>query len=103
MESLELIPSQFEHTPQETGSLDTPQVSPTETKVKLLKPQEVADWLGVKRKTLDVWRHKGTGPAFIKRFRRIRYQPEAVVRWLLAKGEHVNTLQAYLANQPAED
>jgi Helix-turn-helix domain len=73
------------------------------TSGQLLTPAQVSSWLGIKVKTLDVWRCKGTGPAFIKRFRRIRYQAESVAQWLLSHGEHASTLQARLASIPREE
>lgn len=55
---------------------------------KYMTTQETADFLkqlGIETsaRTLEDWRHKGTGPDFIRiEGRRVRYEPVAVRRWL---------------------
>lgn len=39
----------------------------------VLSPPEVADWLRVPVDTLRVWRQRGTGPAFVRVGRHVRY------------------------------
>jgi excisionase family DNA binding protein len=43
---------------------------------------EVAEYLGVPRRTLDQWRHRGKGPRFSKVGRHVRYRWADVERWL---------------------
>ncbi len=48
----------------------------------LLRPPEVARLLGVQTSTLDAWRLKGRGPAFVRVSRRcVRYRPLDLRRW----------------------
>ena len=53
---------------------------------KLLTSSETATRLGIKPNTLEVWRHKGKGPSFIKlgagKQAPIRYDEEKVIAWL---------------------
>lgn len=53
---------------------------------ELLNNQQVASILGVKPNTLEIWRHKGKGPPFVKLGRHpsspIRYQRSRVMRWI---------------------
>lgn len=44
--------------------------------------QEAAAYLDIKPHTLAVWRWKGTGPAFIRVGRRIRYRQADLDAWL---------------------
>ena len=50
-------------------------------------------YLGVKEKTLAMWRASGTGPRFIKRGR-IFYYKEDLDAWLNENGRHRSTAQA---------
>jgi len=43
---------------------------------------EVAEVLGVPQHTLDVWRSRGKGPAYIKVGRHVRYRWSDVNEWL---------------------
>ena len=51
------------------------------------------DYLGVKEKTLAMWRASGIGPRFIKRGR-IFYYKEDLDAWLNEYGRHRSTAQA---------
>lgn len=57
---------------------------------KLMTPDETADYLtrlGVRTsaRTLQDWRHKGTGPDFIRiEGRRVRYEPATVKQWIFS-------------------
>lgn len=46
--------------------------------VRLLRPDEVADQLGVQPATLATWRCTGSGPSFVKVGRNVRYAPADV-------------------------
>jgi excisionase family DNA binding protein len=46
------------------------------------KSPEVAAYLGVPVRTLDMWSYRGTGPRFVKVGRHRRYRWEDVERWL---------------------
>lgn len=52
----------------------------------LLSSEQAAHLLGIKRNTLEIWRCKGKGPAFIKLGDNpsspIRYQRSRLVAWL---------------------
>lgn len=50
-------------------------------------------YLGVKEKTLAMWRASGAGPRFIKRGR-IFYYKEDLDAWLNEHGRHRSTAQA---------
>lgn len=58
---------------------DTAPAEPAE----LLTPQELADRLRVPVATVYAWNYKGTGPAFMKLGRHVRYSRAAVDRWLV--------------------
>ncbi len=51
----------------------------------LLDPRAAADLLGVAVGTLAEWRCFGTGPAFIKMGRHVRYAPAALRTWVAAQ------------------
>jgi Helix-turn-helix domain len=59
--------------------------------------RNAAHYLGVKEKTMAMWRAGGTGPQFIKRGR-IYYYKEDLDAWLNENGRHRSTAQAL---QPA--
>lgn len=45
---------------------------------KLMTVTEVADHFGVPRRTVDDWRLRGVGPAYVKVGRHVRYRPEDI-------------------------
>ena len=50
---------------------------------KLLRPQEVAEILNVKRSTVDNWRSLGKGPAYVKLATgAIRYDEAELRNWV---------------------
>lgn len=53
---------------------------------ELLDNEQTAALLGIKPNTLEIWRHKGKGPEFLKlgdtRQSPIRYHRSKVVEWL---------------------
>ena len=52
----------------------------------LLSTREVSDWFGYSVQWLEIGRHRGYGPPFIKVGpRRIRYRRGDVLRWLKAR------------------
>lgn len=55
----------------------------------LLSNEQAARILGVKKNTLEIWRHKGKGPPFIKLGEHpsspIRYQRSRVIAWVEAR------------------
>ncbi|MEM7664564.1 MAG: helix-turn-helix domain-containing protein [Pseudomonadota bacterium] len=55
-------------------------------RTELLDNEQTAALLGIKPNTLEIWRTKGRGPAFVKMGRakqsRIRYQRSAIDKWL---------------------
>ncbi|MDN5766361.1 MAG: helix-turn-helix domain-containing protein [Humibacillus sp.] len=48
----------------------------------MLKPQEVADALGVPLNTLYAWRSTGKGPRAIRVGKHLRYAPADISTWL---------------------
>jgi predicted DNA-binding transcriptional regulator AlpA len=49
---------------------------------KLLSTKEVAPLLGVSTQWLEIGRHRGYGPAFVRIGRRVRYRHPDLVSWL---------------------
>jgi hypothetical protein len=58
--------------------------------LRLWTPQETADFLGVPVATLQRWRYLREGPESFKVGRHVRYDREAVRRWLV---EHCRSPQ----------
>ncbi len=57
----------------------------TERMPRLLKPAEEAALLQVPERTLADWRHRRTGPPWIRVGRHVRYPEDGTVKWLTAK------------------
>lgn len=49
---------------------------------RLLRPDEVAELLGVPVGTMANWRYQGRGPAFVKVGRHVRYRRRDVDAWI---------------------
>ena len=49
---------------------------------QLLAESAVAEQLDCETKTLQAWRCRGGGPAFVKVGRLVRYRPEDVEQWI---------------------
>jgi predicted DNA-binding transcriptional regulator AlpA len=59
----------------------------------LLSTSEVAEWLAVSHQFLEIARHRGGGPAFIRLGpRRVRYSRQAVRDWLHSR-THASTAE----------
>jgi hypothetical protein len=50
----------------------------------LLAETQAADLLNLSSRTLQAWRVKGTGPAFIRAGRAIRYRRRDLISWIEA-------------------
>lgn len=50
---------------------------------RLWTAKDVSEFLGVPVTTLHQWRYQGTGPAAFRVGKHLRYDPDAVRRWLL--------------------
>lgn len=48
----------------------------------MMSQQVVAEMLGVPERTLEQWRYRRVGPAFVKVGRHVRYRVDAVEAWL---------------------
>ena len=59
---------------------------------KLLRPEDVANLLGVPAKTLEMWRYRGTGPRFVKLGRLVRYVESDLDEWVRS-GTRTNTAE----------
>jgi len=69
-------------------------LQPQQPDVKLMRKEEVAARLMVSISTLERWRSKGGGPAYIKMGkRRVAYSEAAIEAWLLAN-EYTSTKDA---------
>lgn len=56
------------------------------TETRLITAEEAADRLGMTRNALDVLRHRGGGPPYIKvGLRAVRYDPADIDRWITAQ------------------
>lgn len=55
---------------------------------ELLTPARVAEILAVRPGTLNAWRTRGEGPAFVKVGRLVRYYPDALVEWIVARSSY---------------
>jgi excisionase family DNA binding protein len=55
---------------------------PAWTLEPLMTPAEVAELLRVPENTLTQWRHRNTGPKFVKVGASVRYKPADVRSWL---------------------
>jgi hypothetical protein len=64
--------------------------SPASTSLldSLITPARLAARLGLTQRTLSEKRITGTGPAFIRTGKSVRYRPEAVDRWLISNEHH---------------
>ena len=51
----------------------------------LITPATLAERLGLTQRTLSEKRITGTGPAFIRTGKSVRYRPEAVDSWLMSR------------------
>jgi predicted DNA-binding transcriptional regulator AlpA len=71
-----------------------PPRTPTSTAVldSLITPATLADRLGLTERTLSEKRITGTGPAFVRIGKSVRYRPESIDAWLLAQ-EYSSTSQ----------
>jgi hypothetical protein len=58
----------------------------------LISAAVLAASLETTERTLSEWRIRGTGPAYIRVGRSVRYRPEAVDAWLLSQ-EHSSTAE----------
>jgi hypothetical protein len=57
-----------------------------------LTEREAAAELGISFRTLQQWRVRGVGPAFLKIGRAVRYDAESLEAWL-AQQVHTNTVR----------
>lgn len=72
-----------------TSVLEAPATS---VLASLITPTALAEALGTTERTLSEWRIRGTGPAFIRLGRSVRYRPDVVDSWLLEQ-EHLSTAE----------
>jgi predicted DNA-binding transcriptional regulator AlpA len=67
---------------------------------ELLSTPALADWFGVSVQWVEIGRHKGYGPPFVRLgSRRIRYRRDAVLAWLKER-THASTAE-YAEHRPA--
>jgi predicted site-specific integrase-resolvase len=51
-------------------------------RVHLLTPADASLRLGVAAGTLKTWRYRGTGPAYVRVGRHVRYRSEDLAEWV---------------------
>lgn len=56
-----------------------------DTRERLLRISEVAEWTGIPEATLRYFRHQGTGPKSAKLGRRVVYRESDVQAWIDAQ------------------
>ncbi|MGO4689460.1 helix-turn-helix transcriptional regulator [Glaciibacter sp. 2TAF33] len=73
--------------PARTSWLDSPIQPAVSTSLldSLITPATLAERLGLTQRGLSEKRITGTGPAFMRIGKSVRYRPEAVDAWLLAR------------------
>ena len=49
---------------------------------KYMTPEQLSDMLQVPPRTLETWRYRGGGPPCVRVGRHVRYDPDAVRKWL---------------------
>jgi len=49
---------------------------------RMLDIDELSNYLGVPRRTLDGWRSRNSGPPFVKFGKAIRYPEHRLLRWV---------------------
>ncbi len=54
----------------------------------VMTTEQAADYLSMSKQRLEIWRHEGKGPCFIKLSRMVRYRREDMDEWL---AEHVRS------------
>ena len=54
--------------------------------IKILVPNEAADYLRISPETLRQWRHLGEGPRYLKMGRAVRYRQSDLDLWINAIG-----------------
>ncbi|MGW5053141.1 helix-turn-helix transcriptional regulator [Actinokineospora sp. NPDC004072] len=54
--------------------------------VPMWDTDDLAAFLKVPAKTLREWRHKGTGPEYVRVGKHVRYDPRKVTAWLAQGG-----------------
>lgn len=57
---------------------------------RIATTKETADYLGLSPRTLEIWRWKGGGPAYLKLGAAVRYDLNKVDEWTVAR-THQNT------------
>lgn len=72
------------------------EATPASLLASLISPATLAEALGTTERTLSEWRIRGTGPAYLRVGRTVRYRPERVDEWLLAQ-EHRSTAEELCA------
>lgn len=72
----------------------------------LLDNEQTAALLGIKPNTLEIWRHKGKGPRFVKLGRAaqapVRYQRSAVAEWVEQQSFASTSAYSPAARTPAK-
>lgn len=53
----------------------------------LLTEVDVAKWLNVSHRTIQNWRWRGGGPAFMKLGNSVRYDPDVIEAWIAARSK----------------
>ena len=70
--------------PRHTAPISAPPADPPGCE-RLWSVSEVSDFLGIPVATLHQWRYLGTGPEAFRVGKHLRYDPDAVRRWLVER------------------
>ena len=70
--------------PRHTAPIFAPPADPPGCE-RLWSVSEVSDFLGIPVATLHQWRYLGTGPEAFRVGKHLRYDPDAVRRWLVQR------------------
>jgi excisionase family DNA binding protein len=65
---------------------------------EILRTVEAAQYLNVRKSTLEAWRHYGGGPPFVRYKRAVRYRRSDLEKFLTSRLQ-VNTLVAAAGNK----
>ncbi|HOJ60382.1 MAG TPA: helix-turn-helix domain-containing protein [bacterium] len=76
----------------ETRIQAAPTTEPNDDDNLLIDGRQLAEWLGLSPRTLEIWRWRGGGPAYVKIGKAVRYRKGTVRQWMASR-EYENTSQ----------
>jgi len=85
-------PEQEQRMVIETRIQAAPTTEPNDDDNLLIDGRQLAEWLGLSPRTLEIWRWRGGGPAYVKIGKAVRYRKGTVRQWMASR-EYENTSQ----------